>query len=152
MATEYSDVRSLVRAAIGDFGIRDSAGAVLSNSQDFHDDDIDDVIDLSMLRFPDYTGDGENITPTFVSDNDKGAVALYVALMLVLPAGTFSLEAPNMKYWVQSNQELISHLIGQLQYFFNEGDVRPSIWGALDQFYNEGVLIANRITEAVGAI
>ena len=152
MTTAYSEIRGLARAAIGDFGIRDSAGNVLSNSQDFHSDDIDDVIDLSMLRFPDYSGDGTDITPTFANDNDKGAVALYVALMLVLPAGTFSLEAPNMKYWVQSNKELLSHLIGQLQYFFNEGDVRPSIWGALDQLYNEGTLIANRITEAVGAI
>ncbi len=152
MTTPYSDVRALTRAAIGDFGIRDSDGNVVSNSYDFHDDDIDDVISLSMIRFPDYSGDGTDITPTFTSDNDKGAVALYVALMLVLPAGTFSLETPNMKYWVQSNKELISHLIGQLQYFFNEGDIRPSIWGALDQFYNEGVLIANRITEAVGAI
>ena len=152
MTTAYSSIRSLTRAAIGDFGIRDSAGNVVSNSQDYHDDDIDDVITLTLLNFPDYTGDGTDVTPTFANDNDKGAVALLAALNLVLPAGTFSLETPNMKYWVQSNKELIAHLLGQVQNFLDDGEILPEIWGALDQRYNEGQLIADRITEAVGAV
>lgn len=151
MATSYSSVRTLVRAAIGDFGIRDSQGNVVSNSQDYHDDDIDGVITFALLKFKDYSGTGSEITPTFASDNDTGAVACYVGLILVLPGGTFSLEAPNMKYWVQENKALISHLLGQMAYFLNQGDIRPSIWGALDQFYNEGQLIADRIVEAVGS-
>jgi len=143
-------MRPLIRAALGDFGIRDSSGDVVAQSQDFHDDDINSTITLTLLRFADYSGDGENITPAFANDNDQGAVTYYVALILVLPAGTFSLDTPNMKYWVQANLELISHMIGQIGYFLNEGDLRPSINGALDQLYNEGVLITNRVSEAVG--
>ena len=152
MATSYSDVRTLVRAAIGDFGIRDSAGNVVSNSQDYHDDDVDDVITLTLLKFSDYSGDGSDITPTFANDSDKGAVALLVGLNLILPAGTFSMETPNMRYWVQSNKELIAFLWGQIEQFLGAQDIRPEIWGALDQLYNEGVLVADRIAGAVAAI
>ncbi len=135
---------------MGDFGIRNSSGDVVSQSQDFHNDDIDSTITLTLLRFAEYSGDGTDITPAFANDNDQGAVAYYVALILVLPAGTFSLDTPNMKYWVQANNELISHMLGQIAYFLNEGDLRPSINGALDQLYNEGTLVANRVAESVG--
>ncbi len=152
MTTPYSDMRPLIRAAMGDFGIRNSSGDVVSQSQDFHNDDIDSTITLTLLRFAEYSGDGTDITPTFVNDNDQGAVAYYVALILVLPAGTFSLDTPNMKYWVQANQEMIAHLLGLIEYFLKSGDIRPSIWGSLDQLYNEGILVANRVSEAVGAV
>ena len=132
-ATAYSVMIPLIRAAIGDIGA---------------------TLTLCLLRFSEYTGDSEGatITPAIANDNDKGAIACYVALILVLPGGTFSLDTPNMKYWVQSNKELISHLLNQIAYFLNEGDVRPSIWGALDQLYNEGILISDRLVEAVGAV
>ena len=150
MATSYEDVRDLARAAIGDFGIRDSNGAVITNSQDYHDDDIDKVINLVLLKFGDYSGDGSNITPSFATDSDKGAVSCYVALMLVLPGGTFSLEAPNMKYWVQANKELISNLLGLIKGFLDNEDLGPEIWGTLDLAYNQGIVLADRIAEAVG--
>ena len=152
MSTDYADIIPLIRAAIGDFGIRDEQGNIVTRSQDFHDDDIDKVLTLILLKFPDYTGDTtlRTVTPSLANDNDTGALAYYVAMVLVLPGGTFSIDAPNMKYWVQANQELISHLLGEVKYFLNAGDVSPSIWGALDQYYNEGLLIADRITEAVG--
>jgi len=154
MTTAYSEVRTLTRAAIGDFGIRDSAGNVVSQSQDFHNDDIDDVITLTLLKFSDYSSaeSESEITPTFATDNDKGAFALIVGLTLVLPAGTFSLETPNMKYWTQANKEFYAYLLGQIEQFLEANDIRPEIWGTLDQYYNEGQLIADRITEAVGAI
>lgn len=151
MSTSYSDIITLVRAAIGDFGVRDAQGNIVQYSYDFHDDDISAVITLVLLRFSGYGGDGTNITPTLATDNDKGAVAYYVALILVLPGGTYSLEAPNMRYWVQANLELISHLIGELKYFMDDGDLSPSIWGALDQAYNEELVLADRIIESVGA-
>ncbi len=152
MATDYADIIPLIRAAIGDFGIRDEQGDIVTRSQDFHDDDIDTVLTLTLLKFPDYTGDTalRTITPSLANDNDTGALAYYVALLLALPAGTFSMEAPNMKIWAQANQELLSHLLGQIKYYMDAGNVSPSIWGALDQYYNEGKLIADRITEAVG--
>ncbi len=150
MATAYADIISLVRAALGDFGIRDHQGNVVSNSQDYADDDISSVITLVLLRFPDYSKDGTNIEPSLASDNDTGALSYYVALVLALPGGTFSMETPNMKYWVQANKEFISHLLGEAKYYLDGGDAGSSIWGALDQLYNEGQLIADRITEAVG--
>ncbi len=151
MATAYSVIRDFARAAIGDFGVRDEQGNVVSQSKDYHDDDIDSVISLKLKRFPDHSVSDSAISPTLTS-NEEGALSYYVAICLALPAGTFSIEAPNMKYWVQANLELISHLYGQIVYFMDSGDIRPSIWGALDQYYNEGQLIADRVTEAVGAI
>lgn len=151
MSTNYSDIITLVRAAIGDFGVRDAEGNIITYSYDYHDDDIAAVITLVLLRFEDYSGNGSVITPTLATDNDKGAIAYYVALILVLPGGTFSMEAPNMRYWVQANVELISHLVGELKYFMDDGDLSPSIWGALDLAYNEGLVVADRIIESVGA-
>lgn len=150
--TAYSAIIPHIRAAIGDFGIRDAEGNIVTYSQDFHDDDITSTIKFVLLRFSDYSGGGESISPALASDNDIGALACYVALVLILPGGTFSLEAPNMRYWAQANQDLIAHLLGQIDYFLRGGDIRPSIWGALDQLYNEGTLVANRISEAVGAV
>ena len=115
MSTAYSVIRGFARAAIGDFGIRDEQGDVVSLSQDFHNDDIDSVISLKLKRFPDHSVSDSVITPTLTS-NEEGALAYWVAICLALPAGTFSIEAPNMKYWVQANLELISHLYGQLVY------------------------------------
>jgi len=149
--TAYTVIIPLIRAAIGDFGIRDAQGDVVQYSQDYHDDDIVLTINLALLRFSNYSGDGTDITPEFASDNDKGAVAVFVALLLVLPGGAFSIDTPNMKYWHQVNQELIAHLLGMLKHFMDDGDLRPSIWGVLDQMYNEGSLVADRISEAVGA-
>ena len=152
MSTSYSDIIPLIRAAIGDFGIRDAQGNIVTYSHDFHDNDIATVLTLVLLKFPDYTGDtsAKTVTPSLANDNDTGALAYYVAMTLVLPGGTFSMDAPNMKVWVQANTELISHLLGQIKYYMDAGDVSPSIWGALDLYYNEGLLIADRITEAVG--
>lgn len=151
MATPYTDIISHVRAAIGDFGVRDAAGSIVQYSHDYHNDDISSVITFALLKFSDYSGNGINITPTLATNNDIGALACYVAVLLVLPGGTFSMETPNMRYWVQANQELIAHLLGLMEHFLDAGDVRPSIWGALDQLYNEGALLSARITEAVGA-
>lgn len=152
MSTAYSVIIAHTRAVIGDFGIRDASGSIVTYSQDYHDDDIKSTITFVLLKFSDYSGNGTEITPTLASDNDIGALACLVALTLVLPGGTFSLEAPNMKYWAQANLELIAHLLGQIEYFRDAGDIRPSIWGSLDQMYNEGTLIANRVSEAVGAV
>ncbi len=151
MATAFSVIRDFARAGIGDFGVRDEDGNVITLSQDFHNDDIDTVIRLQLKRFPDHSEDDSTVTPTLTS-NEEGAFAYRVAILLALPAGTFSIEAPNMKYWVQANLELISYLYGQLKYYLDSGDIGPSIWGALDQAYNEGQLIADRVSEAVGAI
>jgi len=152
MATAYSTITASIRAAIGDFGIRDATGAVISNSQDFHSDDIGSVITNALYQFPTYTGDGTEITPTIANDNDEGAIVYVVALLLALPGGTWSLEAPNMKYWKQTNQEMIAFFWGQIKYFMDGGSVEPALWGTLDQAYNEGILVADRIKEAVGAI
>ena len=151
MATTFETIRDFARAAIGDFGIRDEQGNVVTYSKDFHDDDVDSVIKLKMKRLPEHSENGSEITPTLTS-NEEGVISYWVAICLALPAGTFSIEAPNMKYWVQANLELISHLFGELTHYMDEGDIRPSIWGALDQYYNEGQLIADRTAEAVGAI
>jgi hypothetical protein len=149
MTTPYSDIISLSRGAIGDFGVRDAQGDVEANSQDFADDDISTVIDLSLLKFPDISGTAGEISPT-LNDNSKGALAYCVALALALPGGTYSMDSPNLKYWTQSNKELISHLLGQMQYYLEEGDVSPSIWGSLDLAFNECQVLAARATE-IGA-
>jgi len=151
MATEFSVIRDFARAAIGDFGIRDEQGDVVTLSKDFHNDDIDSVIALKMKRFPNHSVNASEISPTLTS-NEEGAIAYWVALCLALPAGTFSIDAPNMKYWAQANLELISHLLGELKYYLDSGDIGPSIWGTLDQYYNEGQLIVDRVSEAVGAV
>jgi hypothetical protein len=69
---------------------------------------------------------------------------------MVLPGGTFSMDLPNMKYWKQANQDLLSSLLGEIMYFMDGGDITPSIWGTLDQCYNEGQIISDRIVQAVG--
>ena len=150
MTTPYTEIVPLSRAAIGDYGVRNALGVVQANSYDNHADDITLAINYILLMLPDYSGNGTVITPTLATDNDKGALATCVALILVLPNGTFSMDAPNMKYWTQANTELLSYLLGRINYFMSAGDVSPSIWGTLDQYYNQGQLIADRITDAVG--
>ncbi len=153
MPTAYTDLIPLIRAAIGDFGIRNAQGDVVQYSQDFHDDDISSVITLVMLRFLDYSGNGTEITPSLANDNDTGAVSYYAALFLALPGGTYSLDAPNLKYWVKTNVELLSNLLGQIKYYSDSGgNLASSIWGTLDQLYNEPVLVSNRIADAVGQV
>ena len=148
MATPYVDVVSLIRAAIGDFGVRDADGTLIANSNDYNSIDINSVITLALLKFSTYSGDGTNITPTVANDNDLGAITYYSALILVLPGGPFTLESPNMRYILRENVELISYLLGQMQFFIQQGAVLPSIWGAWDQLINEGQLVADRKTEA----
>lgn len=151
MATAYTVIIPLIRAAIGDYGIRDASAVIIQFSEDFHDTDIGKAIDLALLQFTAYSGDGTQITPSIADDLDKGAIVYYVALVLALPAGTWSLEAPNMKYWNQENANLIAFLYGMTKYFIDRGSAEPEIWGALDVAYNENKLVADRITEAIGA-
>ena len=54
MSTDYADIIPLIRAAIGDFGIRDEQGNIVTRSQDFHDDDIDKVLTLILLKLSDH--------------------------------------------------------------------------------------------------
>ena len=151
MATPYTTVENLARAALGDFGVRDSNGDIVPNSQDYASEDIVKVITLALLRFEDYSGDGADITPTIANDNDLGSISYYVALTLVLPAGPFTLESPNMRYILRENHELLSSLLGNMQYFLGLGAVVPAMWGAWDQLYNQPELVANRQVAAIGS-
>ena len=149
--SNYSDLYGMLRTAIGDRGIYDSTGTVVTNSNDFQDTQIDSAIDLALLDFTTYSGASQAISPTIANDNDKGAIVYYAALLLALPEGPYALDTPNMRLRISANKELIWWLLGRLHQFINAGGVRPKIWGALDQLRNEGVMVADREAEAIGA-
>lgn len=148
MATPYSDLRPLIRAAVGDFGVRDSNGDVIANKNDYADADVDAVISLTLLEIPGFSGDGTEITPTISTDDETGLIAWLSALYLALPNGPYSLEAPNMRYVQGANDNLLANLYGKYQQFLNTGDV-SAIFGTYDLLFNAGTMVSNRVQEVI---
>ena len=148
MSTPYTDIIPFVRAATGDFGTKDQQGTLEPNSYDYDDETISLTINLALLKYPSFSGDGTDITPEVTADNDKGSIAYYTALLLVLPAGTFTLDVPNLHYRQVANQDLLANILGELSYYNNEGAAMPATWGSIDKALNEGRLIANRLETA----
>ena len=149
MATPYSDLRSLIRAVVGDFGVKDNNGNVIANRNDYDDGDVDTIITLTLLEIDGFSGDGTNITPTISTDDEKGLIIFLSALYLALPNGQYSLEVPNMIYRQAANDNLIANILGKFKMYQDRNGDRTALFGTYDLLFNADILVSNRIQAVV---
>lgn len=149
MATAYSVLRPFIRAVVGDFGVKDNNGNVISNRNDYDDADVDAVISLTLLEITDFSGDGLEVTPTISTDDEKGLIIFLAALYLALPNGPYSLEVPNMTYRQSANDNLIANILGKFKMYQDRNGDRTVIFGVYDLLFNTGRLVSNRIQEVI---
>jgi hypothetical protein len=152
MSTPYTELYPLIRAAVGDRGVRDGNGDLKPNTFDYADDDIAPVITLALLEIPDFSGDGTDITPTISTDDEKGLICFLSALYLALPNGPYSLEVPNMRYVQGANENLVANLYGKYKMYLESGGDATYISGTYNLLFNAGQLVSNRVQEVVNEV
>lgn len=153
MSTPYADLYPLIRAAVGDRGVRDPNGDLKPNTFDYANDDIAPVITLALLEIPKFSGDGTDITPTISTDDEKGLIAFLSALYLALPDyALYSLEVPNLRYVKGANELLIANLYGKYKMYLESGGDLTTIFGTYDLLFNAGQLVFNRVQEVVNQV
>jgi len=152
MATSYTDLYPLIRAVVGDFGVKDNNGDTIPNRNDYDDGDVDAVIDLTLLEIPNFSGDGTDITPTISTDDEKGLIIFLAALYLALPNGPYSLELPNMSYRQSANDNLIANIYGKYRKYLDSNGDTSALFGTYNLLFNANRIISNRVQEVVNQV
>jgi len=138
MATSMSDLYGLVRAAVGDYGVYDSEGALVSNSYIFQDAVIQSVMELVITsEFSSYTVAGGEISPEVTANHDKSLIAFWTALYLLIPDRDDYIKMPS---GISLSKKDLDHhlgfLVGRIERLIDNGSVPYAADTAWQRLYN----------------
>jgi len=132
-----SDLYSYIRAALGDLGIYDDDGVLISNTFYWQNAHLLSAVQLVVLDTSTYSiSSSVYITPAFTNNNDMKFIIYSAALILLLPERTRSIKTPHYSKTIDDMEMMVGWIYGQLDQARNNGLIPYAKDGSLQHLEN----------------
>lgn len=144
--TAMSDLYSQVRVLVGDFGVYDDSGSLVSNSYLYQNATITGAIEAAMLEVSGYSASGTTITPSFTSTADRALVVYWTAYLLLSQERDLVVKTPGSTITKQSVDRQLSQLVSGIHRHMNSGSQPYASDNDWQRLYNIGLRRLNQIS------
>ncbi len=148
MATDFSDLYSLIRAACNDHGVYKS-GAIDTSTYIFRDDIIDNTIKLILLDITGYSAVNETIDPDIATDADKRLIVFSVALALLVGETKDMFATKDSRFTKEAPQNQLLYVAGELASCDNVGKLAYAFDGSSAAIVNMATRYADQMASII---
>lgn len=148
MATDFSDLYSLIRSACNDHGVYKN-NVLDTNSYIFRDDIIVGALKLILLDIDGYSAVDETVDPDIATDEDKKLIIFSTALALLVGETKDMFATKDSRFTKEAPQNQLLYVAGQLANCDNISKLAYAFDGSTAAIVNMGLRYADQMASII---